>query len=351
MRLTDAIPDSATPSELPAATRRKITDLFSRDEIRMLTERSDSAGFAAIAFTWGVIVATLALLAFAAQQPLVFAIPLFAFGMMVLGGRHLALAILMHEASHGTLFKTKWLNDVFTDWVCARPIWNDVQRYKVHHFAHHTHTAQAGDTDLSLVDGLPCTRASLWRKFARDLSGLTGLKFLFGRVLMDAGVIAWTINAEVRRLPQDGRRWYDYPRHFVRNSWRTFVVQLVLLGLATAAGHAWLYGMFVLSYITPFPLILRIRSMAEHACTDTSTDMFLNTRSTRAGLLARMTVAPHRVNFHIEHHVMASVPFRKLPLMHRMLRERGAVAEPPGYLDVLRRVSAPRAPAGVCGPK
>lgn len=334
-------PRSATPEEIPAETRRKVTDLFTRNEIRMLTARSDLHGYAAVGFTWTVIVATLAMLAWAAQQSLAVAIPAFIVGFVILGGRHLALAILMHEASHGTLFKTKWLNDVFTDWVCAKPIWNDVHKYRVHHLAHHTKTGMPGDTDLSLVTGLPCSRGSLWRKFARDLSGYTGLKFLFGRVLMDAGVIQWTVSNDIRRLPQDGRRWYDYLHDFARNSWKAGLAQLVLFTLATLAGHAWLYGMFVLSYITPFPLILRIRSMAEHACTAQTADMFRNTRTTRAGLLARMTMAPHRVNFHIEHHVMASVPYWRLPLMHRMLRERGAIDEPPGYLDVLKIVSTP----------
>lgn len=332
-------PATATPDTLPATTRRRVTDLFSRDEIRQLTARSDAHGFAAVGFTWGAIVATLALLAWAAQQPLYVAVPAFIAGFTVLGARHLALAILMHEASHGTLFRTKWLNDSFADWVCAKPIWNDVAKYKVHHFAHHAHTGQAGDTDLSLVAGLPCPRRSLARKFLRDLSGYTGLKFLLGRALMDAEVIEWTVANDIRRTVRPGWRWPDHLRAFLRNSWRAVLAQAVLFTLAWAAGHAWLYGMFVLSYLTPFPLILRIRSMAEHACTAGGADMFENTRTTRAGLLARMTVAPHRVNYHLEHHVMAAVPFYRLPLLHRLLRERGAVPAPPSYLDVLRTVS------------
>lgn len=334
------VPASATPTELPTETRRKITDLFSRDEIRLLTARSDVRGLLAVGFTWAVIIVTLALLAWSAQQPIGISAPIFLAGFAVLGGRHLALAILMHEASHGTLFKTKWLNEEFADWVCARPIWNDLKKYRAHHFAHHAYTAQSGDTDLSLVAGLPCSKASLWRKMFRDLFGITGFKFLLGRVLMDAGLIRWTINAEVVKLPQEGRRWFDYLSDFLRNSHRMLIVNGFLFVVAWACGYPWLYGMFVLSYITPFPLILRIRSMAEHACTSNATDMFKNTRSTRAGLLARMTVAPHRVNFHIEHHVMASVPYWKLPLMHKMLRERGAIEQPPGYWDVLKIVSA-----------
>ncbi|MFZ5723648.1 MAG: fatty acid desaturase family protein [Pseudomonadota bacterium] len=335
-----AIPESATPVEVPAATRRKVTDIFTRDEIKLLTERSDVMGFAAVAFTWTVIAGTLAMLAWASQLALAYAIPLFVLGFVVLGGRHLALAILMHEAAHATLFRTKWLNDVFADWVCAKPIWNDVMKYRAHHFVHHTKTGQPEDTDLSLVTGLPCSRRSLWRKFARDLVGITGLKFLLGRTMMDAGLIKWTVANDIQWLPQDGRRWFDYPLTLLRNSTRMLVANGVIFGLCWLSGYPWLFACWLLSYITPFPLFLRIRSMAEHACTEQSPDMFRNTRSTRAGFLARMTVAPIHVNYHIEHHVMASVPYFRLPLMHRLLRERGAVTEPPGYLEVLEIVSA-----------
>ena len=70
--------------------------------------------------------------------------------------------------------------------------------------------------------------------------------------------------------------------------------------------------------------------------------MLRNTRSTRAGFLARMTVAPIRVNFHIEHHFMASVPYFRLLALHRVLRERGVVPPSPSYVDVLKMVSSPR---------
>lgn len=336
------MPPSATPADVPAETRLKVTDLFTREEIRLLTERSDLRGFLAVGFTWSVIAATLVMLAWASQQPPAIFVPLFLLGLVVLGGRHLALAILMHEASHGTLFRSKWLNDRIGDWLCAKPIWNDVRKYRVHHFVHHARTGQPDDTDLSLIEGFPCSRASLARKLLRDISGLTGLKFLVGRLLMDAGVLRWTVTSDVVRLPQAGRGPLDHLRDFLRNSYGMWITNGVLLAICGLAGHAWLHGVWVLAYLTPFPFFLRIRSLAEHACTERTLDMFRNTRSTRAGWLARMTVAPHRVNYHIEHHVMASVPFWRLPLMHRMLRGRGAVPEPPGYLDVLNIVSNQR---------
>jgi fatty acid desaturase len=85
---------------------------------------------------------------------------------------------------------------------------------------------------------------------------------------------------------------------------------------------------------------LRIRSLAEHACTELSTDPFRNTRTTRASLLARLTVAPIRVNYHLEHHLLVAVPYFRLPELGRLLLERGAVAAPPSYGSVLRTVSA-----------
>lgn len=333
------IPDSATPVAIPTETRRKVTDIFTREEIKMLTERSDLMGFAAVGFTWAVIILTFVALAWASAQPLMIAIPVFVLGFVVMAGRHLGLAILMHEAAHKTLFKTQWLNDVLADWVCAKPIWNDVKKYRVHHFIHHTRTGQADDTDLSLVAPFPVTRSSLARKLVRDLVGLTGLKYLLGRTLMDAGVIKWTVANDVVKLPQEGRRWWDYPISLLKNSTGMLITNGILLAVLWASGHPALYAVWVLSYVTPFPLFLRIRSLAEHACTEKSVDMFLNTRTTRAGFLARATVAPIRVNYHIEHHVMASVPYFRLQTMHQMLRERGAVGAPPGYLDVLRIVS------------
>ncbi len=157
---------------------------------------------------------------------------------------------------------------------------------------------------------------------------------------MDAGVLQWSLTNDIRRLPQTGRRWWDYPRAFLRAAAGMLITNAILLGALWASGHPWLYGVWVLAYVTPFPLFIRIRSMAEHACLETSDDPLRNTRTTHAGWLARATVAPIRVNYHVEHHLMASVPYFRLPKMHRMLRARGCVARPPSYWQVLRTVSA-----------
>lgn len=328
-------PESATPTVLPAATRRKINELFTREQIALLTARSDWRGAWAIASTWGIIAATFAVLA---RWPNAFT---FVAALVVIAGRQLCLAILQHEGSHGTLFKTRWMNDILVDWLCARPVWQHLHKYRAHHFVHHTRTGTDDDPDLSLHVGYPVTRRSMARKLLRDITGLTGLKTLYGLILMDAGFIKWTVSNDIQRLPGNGRRWYHHLGSALRNMAPMLMANAVLWSVLALSGHAWLYGVWVLAYITPLPLFIRIRSIAEHGCLARTPDMFLNTRTTRAGWLARLTVAPVHVNHHLEHHVMASVPYYRLPLMHRMLRDRHALPPAPSYIDVLRQACTP----------
>lgn len=318
----------------PVAASRKAIDVLSREEIATLTGPSDAMGVWAVASTWAIIAGALAVVA---RWPNAFTV---AGALVVIGGRQLGLAILMHEGAHRTLFRTRWLNDAVADWLCGRPIWTDLRRYRVHHLAHHTKTGTDEDTDISLSAPFPTTRASLARKVLRDLAGITGVKGLYGRLLMDAGIIKWTVAQDIERLPRGDRTWRDYAADAARNAAPTVLLNGVLFAALAATGHAWLYGVWAAAYLTTFNLFMRIRSMAEHACTEKTTDPFRNTRTTRAGWLARMTVAPVRVNYHLEHHVLVTVPYFRLPAMHRLLRERDAVPPPPGYLDVLDLVSS-----------
>jgi len=98
----------------------------------------------------------------------------------------------------------------------------------------------------------------------------------------------------------------------------------------------------VLAWATTFSLFVRIRSIAEHGVTEHSMDPLKNTRTTHASQLARLTVAPHHVNFHLEHHLLPTVPHDRLPAMHRRLVERGGWAEATkadSQLEVLRLAS------------
>lgn len=147
-------------------TRVSVTELFSREEIKELTEPSDIHGLWAVGSTWAVIGATFAGVGLTwSYLPWWGKLLICLAALAVLAGRQLALAILMHDASHNSLFKTKWMNDYLVDWLCARPIWNDVHKYRTHHTRHHAKTSTPEDPDLTLVAGFPTTKTSLTRKF------------------------------------------------------------------------------------------------------------------------------------------------------------------------------------------
>ena len=95
-------------------------------------------------------------------------------------------------------------------------------------------------------------------------------------------------------------------------------MNLLILGTLVAFGEGWLYLMWVVSYVFVNPLISRIRQVAEHAAVPDrlSPDPRRNTRTVLANPFERMIFAPHRVNYHLEHHLLASVPcyrLRRLP--------------------------------------
>lgn len=309
-------------------------DLLDRDEIRMFTRRSNLAGAIAVAWTWLVIAGCLAAVVLV-PHPAVFVV-----AVILVGGRQLALAVAMHEAAHGTLFASRWCNEVLVDWLCARPVWSDVARYRAHHLGHHAHTGTARDPDLGLALAEPMSRGSLVRKLLRDITGLSGLRRVLGLLAMDAELLAYDVGGNPRRAKRQSTG--AHLRALARNIWRPLLANAVLLAILAALGHAWVFSVWAVAYLTMFSLVVRVRSLAEHACTAQTDDQLRNTRTTHASLLARMTLAPLHVNFHLEHHLLPTVPYWQLPALHRRLETADALPRESlarDYLHVLQIVS------------
>ena len=156
-----------------------------------------------------------------------------------------------------------------------------------------------------------------------------------------------TASTNANPIDQQGRSTWSVVATGARRMGPTLITNGALFGVLYGFGYGWLYGLWALAYLTVFSVVIRVRAIAEHACTTdrmgVEESAFVNTRTTAANLLARATVAPLRVNYHVEHHLLMTVPCHKLPAMHRMLRERGALDEShvaDGYLQVLRKASS-----------
>lgn len=299
----------------------KATDVLSREEIKDLLKLSNLRGFFALATTWAMIIGSFMLVAYFPN------ILTFFIALIIIGGRHLALAILMHDASHYSLFKSKWMNDFFGSWFAAYFTWQDLRRYRVHHLSHHKNAGSEADPDLDLIKNFPTTRSSLRRKFLRDLLGVSGIKRLYGLLLMDLGFIEYTVSSRVTKISQSSRSPIEFITTAVRNLHGVVITNLVLFFILKFFNHGELYLLWIISYLCTFSLFVRIRSIAEHACTEMDLDPTKNTRTTHANFWARITVAPHLVNYHLEHHLLMTVPHFHFKKMHALLLSKNVFNE------------------------
>ena len=293
-------------------------DALSREEIAHLLEMDDWRSAASVALDWGLVFAAFAGVA-AFPNPLTILLALF-----VIGARQLGLAVMMHEAAHRSLFSDRRVNDWVGQWLCAYPIWTDTVTYRAYHLQHHAHTGSEKDPDLGLIQPFPITNESLRRKIFRDLSGQTGVKFARG-----------SFKRTMARLDDPAGR--EAAAGFV-------VTNVILLGILTFLGHPWLYLLWAVAWLTTNTLVTRIRSIAEHAMTPDADDPLGNTRTTLLTWWERLLIGPNRVNYHLEHHLLMTVPHYRLPEMHALLAERGvlerACVERGGYKAILQRAAS-----------
>jgi fatty acid desaturase len=317
--MPDTVDTQAKPETEPPP---RWLEALSRAEIQDLVSHRDLRSWLSILLDWGLVFAAMALVA-RWPNPLTVVLAL-----VVIGTRQLGFAILMHDAAHRALFSSRALNDWAGNWLCAYPVWTDLQPYRPYHLRHHAKNYTAEDPDLGLVTPFPVTRASLKRKIIRDLTGQTGWKRVKATLRRDLGL-------------SQGNQARTFGG--VKNLYGVVVTNLVLLALLTLAGHPALYLLWVAAWMTTFQLVTRIRAIAEHALAPDPADPLRNTRTTLTSWWERLLIAPNYVNYHLEHHLLMTVPHYNLPRLHRMLRDRGVldgawVAR--GYLGVLREASS-----------
>lgn len=312
---------------MSAAPRIAPSVLFTSQEWAPFQTRSIWTGPLLVVHCWAVIG-----LAVAAGVLVPWLIPLC---VMVIGTRQLGLAILMHEAAHGGLSRNARLNDFLGHWLCAVPIGASLKAYRPYHLRHHRFVQQPEDPDRMLSAPFPVTRASLRRKLIRDLTGQTFFKQRILLPLAQARQVRHPAAAET----------HDYESIVTGRSVLPFlIVNAGLLAGFVAAGLWWaFFALWLLPMATWFPMVTRLRNIAEHACVEGGeTDAFRAARTTRARWWERAFVAPYWVNFHAEHHLFMHVPCWKLPALHRAVRDRPlgrAIEVSPSYLDVLRTVT------------
>src|SRR5262245_753376 len=64
-------------------------------------------------------------------------VPVFLTAILVIGASHHQLAGAGHEATHHTLFRNRWLNELASDWLCMFPVFSTTYSFRLFHLSHH----------------------------------------------------------------------------------------------------------------------------------------------------------------------------------------------------------------------
>ena len=297
--------------------------VLSPAELAPLTELSDLRSLAAIAQTVLVIAAAIAFGVWAWPSPWIVV------AIVVVGVQQHALFILAHEAAHYRLLRNRMLNDVVGRAIgMAGAI--SMCTYRVIHRLHHNNLYTDDDPDTAIHGGYPRGTAYLWKKLAQDAIGWNAWKtfaYFFG---------APAINDDTRRAarPLDDTS-PGLRRAARRDRWFVVAFQLALpVACALAGGWRGLAqyaALWLLPMLTVLQPILRLRAICEHGAVDDFSSPLTAARSNRTGggvvnALGRALLFPHHVNYHLEHHLYPAVPHYRLPALHRLLAEKGALA-------------------------
>jgi fatty acid desaturase len=308
-----------------------------RELVQELTRRSFWRASAAVASDFAVLALALGAGLYYWPNPLALLACI-----LVIGSRQHALFVIAHDAAHYLLYENRLLNDVVGR-TCAMVQGLSMCTYRVIHRMHHNNLYGELDPDTALHGGYPRGRAYLVKKLLKDLSGFTAWK-TYAYFLGGAPALNTATNVALRPLDDTSQKLRDEARND-RNMVIAF--HLALLVVVAWSGYLLQYlVLWVLPLITVVQAMLRLRAIAEHGATTDFSSPLTAARTNLAPAWLEWLLFPHQVNYHIEHHLYASVPHYHLPRLHRELRSRGILdgAEAIPFRLTLGKIFAARRP-------
>lgn len=325
-RLVDVVANIPTGVEPAIAESSQIMTFLRRhenapvlEEFRRLNRISDAKAAWAIARQWLVIATSIAL---AIRLGHVWG---YALAILVISTRQHALGILMHDATHYRLFKSKWANDFLGDVLCAFPINMSVSRYRHDHLLHHKHNMTERDP--------------YWQEWKADSHWHWPKQRWEGLVLFARDIFMLNMS----RVGKTVSKWSPWSNHLGKalapvpltraERVRLYAFWITLIVLTTVV-HGWaiLLLLWALPLSTLVVLYGRIRSVAEHLNLAETTE-FDRTRHVTGNLVERLTVAPLNINVHLAHHLFPTVPQYNLPRLHEILMTYPPYAEGGAHYD------------------
>lgn len=272
---------------------------LSHDEIRHLTVKSNRAGLIHLALHGGAIAAVGALI--------IARVPGWPLLMVVQGILVVFLFTLFHETMHETPFRSRHLN-TGVSYVCGFALLIAPRWFRYFHLAHHRHT-QDPENDPELAIPKP---TSVWQY-----------------IVYMSGLPLWVRSVQTILRNARGRCRDPFVpvarRSAVHREARSMIAGYAALLIASITLQApQLIDVWILPALLGQPF-LRLYLLAEHGRCPHVTNMFENTRTTFTTWLVRRLA--WNMPYHAEHHAYPTVPFHRLPELHKLANEHLRVTE------------------------
>jgi fatty acid desaturase len=318
---------------------------------------------------------------------------------VVVGASQHQFGGVIHEGTHFILFDNKILNELTSDWLAAFPIYTSTFHFRLHHLAHHQFIndperdpdlAQLYDSGHDLdfpithVDMLRALLKQIWlpnlfrytltrarysalgtgnnpyvdrERTGERLPTLAGVIYAVGApaaviplIANGHGALAFVVLGMLTAIAIGYYALLDENRlphahvdtvisHRTTNISRVAFMAIVyaaLTGIEVAGwAPAWTYYgvLWIVPLFTTFPLFMIMRQWVQHGNADRG--RYTNSRVFLVNPFIRYAVFPFGMDYHLPHHIYASVPHYKLKGLHDLLlqdpeyREKGIVVE--GY--------------------
>jgi fatty acid desaturase len=316
-----------------------ILSSFDRQHLSRLLLKSDAKATGVLVFNY-VIVALCFAMVLAVPHALTWVL-----ASAMLAGRQLGLAILMHDCAHGAFFKTARLNIEIGQWLCAAPVLADLHRYRTYHLEHHRHAGSPDDPDRTNYESYPVSGKSLIRKFSRDLVGITGIKILITVIKMNAGTVSYQLAYDPSKK-ESSLPFKTQASNLLKGLSPSLIFHGLLFSFFLNLNHPEVYFLWWTAWLTFYMAFSRLRNSSEHGAPINKDDLnpLYNTRTTLASWWERLLVAPNYVNYHLEHHLLPTLPSYHLPEFHQTLLKKGVLAGSKissGYYQVIKELKSP----------
>jgi fatty acid desaturase len=333
------------------------------------------------------------------EWPWWLSVPITIVAIVLIGAGQHQLTGLAHEASHHILFRNRFWNDLVSDWLCMFPLFSSTQHYRLQHIAHHQFVNDPDrDPDVSQLQTsghwlhFPIDRQTFLRTLVKQLWLPNLFRFMRIRAAYNAiptdknpylkkgwkpnrtavrvgivymlaliGVLAWCVYDDNPLLlaivpavlyaammvfytiiPDS---MYHQSRVHPVISMRSMTLMRITYISLLFNGLAWL-SLYVTPYAAPLYLLLWavpiftsfsffmiLRQLVQHGNGDRG--WLTNTRVFFVNRLINFAVFPMGQDYHLPHHLFASVPHYRLKELHELLsqcaeyREQAVVVE--GY--------------------